>query len=134
MSATNSQYQLDAAHAYRRAAISDGWTFGPLYGHETYDRACKLKRDGFVMHIISRDNSSKTGKFKYDASISIWGPDGLCVRPPAAYSFAEIKKSSERCNHCGGPNGNHRYSFAGRCCAECLPEMQRTHEQTGWCD
>lgn len=25
-----------------------------------------------------------------------------------------------------------QYSFAGRCCAECLPEMQKQYEQPGW--
>ena len=39
------------------------------------------------------------------------------------------------CPKCGkdvGLANMHRYSFAGRCCEECLPKMREIHEQPGW--
>lgn len=29
-------------------------------------------------------------------------------------------------------NEQHRYSFAGRCCIDCLPSMREKYEQPGW--
>lgn len=31
-------------------------------------------------------------------------------------------------------NEQHRYSFAGRCCSECLPAMREKFEKPGWYD
>lgn len=129
---TNDKERYDAAVAYRTAAIADGWNCEPTYGeHEAVERAARLTREGFVIQIISREKN--VGKWNYEASVSIWGPDGLQIEPPERYDWNQIVANLKRCNHCHKVvDTTQRYSFAGRCCDKCLPEMRRVHEYPGW--
>lgn len=131
---SNKQSDLDAARRYRDDAIADGWRAEPLYApNEELERAAKLKRDGFVMHVISRDNTDGGYRMRFEVAVNVWGPDGLVVKPPRPYQgMKAIVEASQRCSHCGNQGGTERYSFAGRCCKDCLPEMRKLHEQPGW--
>lgn len=130
---TSRQSDLDAAHQYRVDAEADGWACEPLYAREDVTRAARLTRDGFVMHVIARDNSSRGYKEKFETGVNIWGPDGLAVKPPRPYGGMDaVVDAASRCNNCGNTGGYERYSFAGRCCLACLPEMRKKHEQPGW--
>lgn len=86
------------------------------------------------MMILTRDPAGGS-KWKYEAEVNIWGPDKLAIRPPATYDFAAIQAAQTTCSHCKKTGvKTQRYSFAGRCCEACLPEMRRKHEGPGWCD
>lgn len=132
---TNDSAKLKAAQDYRDAAAADGWAIRPTYGSESMDRASTLTRDRFVMQALTRDNSEKGGKWKHEAQISIWGPDGLAIRPPETYDFAEISARTRRCLYCKAEDvETERVGFAGRCCAKCLPAMRAKIETPGWTD
>ena len=132
--------------AFRDAAIADGWVHRPTYESEPEERACRLSRGGFTMQILtrSRDNEvldpsrgyhhSIHGKWKYEAQVNIWGPDGLCISPGSpVYDMERIKAGLRRCDACGAKDvETQRYSFAGRCCAKCRPEMAAKYEKPGW--
>src|SRR6185312_8426260 len=131
---TNNPADLDAGRAFRDAAVTDGWTIAPLYITEAMDRAARLTRDGFVLQVITRD---MTGHFKWkaEADVSIWGPDGLCIEVPADYAWGAITAGLRTCHNCHKTDvDTERYGFAGRCCAECRPAMAAKHERPGWCD
>jgi hypothetical protein len=129
---TNDWNDYQAVVDYREAAIADGWSCEPTYGRdESMERAAKLKRDGFVMHVISRVGTP--GTFKYEAQVTIWGPDGLQINPSKVYDWQAIQAAVKTCNSCGRVGvETKRYSFAGRCCDDCLPAMQKKHEYAGW--
>jgi hypothetical protein len=130
---TNDDARLHAAKAYRDAAAADGWSIRSTYGSEDIDRAATLNRESFIMQVLTRDNSEKKGKWKYEAQISIWGPDGLAINPPGIYDFAEIKARTRRCLYCKAEDvDTERVGFAGRCCANCLPTMRAKIETPGW--
>lgn len=133
---SNDRSHLDSVVAYRDAAVADGWSIRGTYEpSESVERAARLQRDGFVMQVLTRDNSERAHGKKFEASVHIWGPDGLAVTPPPLYDFAEIAARTRVCSACKKRDvDTERYSFAGRCCAECLPEMRRRHERPGWCD
>jgi hypothetical protein len=79
---TNDEQWYNAAIAYRNAAVHDGWSIRPTYeGHESVERAATLEKDDFTIMILTRDpTTSDIGKWKYEASIHIWGPDGLAIK------------------------------------------------------
>jgi len=131
---TNQQAELDRCRRFRIDAIADGWTSRPTYGeHESEERHATLDREGFTMHVKARDNSTRGLNFKYEAEISIWGPDGLAIAPPDSYSWDKIKTGTRHCNECGADDvDTERYSFAGRACAACLPKARAIHEFLGW--
>lgn len=130
---TNDMGKLEAANAYREKAVADGWDCSSTYGSEPVERASSLTKDGFVMIIISRDRREDTSKWNAEASISVWGPDRLGIKPPAEYDWKEIQAGTRICNECGTKDvDTHRFSFAGRACGKCLPAAQTTHEYPGW--
>ena len=128
---TNDRASFEAAAAWRDAAVADGWSVQPTYGaHEGVERAAKLTRDGFVAQVITR---TKVGKWLYEASVSVWGPDGLAVAPPNAYDWSAIVAATKRCSYCKAPDvETERVGFAGRCCAACLPAVRQCVERPGW--
>ncbi|MCF8534075.1 MAG: hypothetical protein K9G48_13790 [Reyranella sp.] len=129
---TNDVTRLEAARAYVAAAVADGWGIEPSYSSEPIESAAKLRREGFQMSVLMRvqDPARST---RYQVSISVWGPDGLVIRPPDAYDWVKIKGGLRRCNNCNAEDvDTERYSFAGRCCAACLPKMRADHEKPGW--
>lgn len=132
---TDDEARMESVRQYVRDAITDGWTIEPTYTTESVERAAHLKREGFVMSVLTRDNRDRKSKCPYETSISIWGPDGLAISVPSVYDFAEIQRRIRVCSACGKSDiDTERYSFAGRCCAECLPAMRAKHEKPGWCD
>ncbi len=132
---TNDQGRLDAARAFRDAAAADGWSIAPTYGaSESVERAASLERDGFKMMVMAR-TSGEGAKWRYEAKISIWGPDGLAIKPPNEYDFSAIAASLRRCNYCPATDvDTQRVGFAGRCCEACLPEQRKRVEYPGWTD
>jgi hypothetical protein len=130
---TNKDEDYELVNNWFNAAVNDGWDAQPTYpGHETVDVAAKLTKERFVASILRR---KRTGKWKFEANVHLWGPDGLAITPPKEYNWEEIKKSLRVCHNCHKEDVDTvRYSFAGRCCKECLSEMQRIHEYPGWCD
>jgi hypothetical protein len=131
---TNSADHIESVRQFRDAAAADGWSIEGTYEpSESIDRASRLTRDGFVMQIITRDNIGKGGSKHFEASVHIWGPDGLAITPPNFYDFKEMVARTRRCSACKAEDVDTvRYSFAGRCCNACLPEMRMRHEKPGW--
>lgn len=127
---TNEPARLRGAKQFRDDAVADGWSIEPTYISESVDSASRLKRDGFVMLIVTRE---KVGKWEFEANVNIWGPDGLAIRPPEFYDFSKIELGTRTCNYCGKSDvPTERVGFAGRCCAACLPEARRKIETPGW--
>ena len=131
------QEALDGARAYRATALADGWTSEPTYKHEEEERASRHRREGFLISIIAREPRAATERLtkqrKPEGSVSIWGPDGLAITTPMPYSWDTIVAGMRTCSACGKTDvDTQRFSFAGRCCAACLPEMRRKHEYPGW--
>lgn len=117
------------------------------YKIESEERVSGLERDGFKMHILtrSRDNevlNPKAGyhhtihrKWKYEAEVAIWGPDGLAIATPVVYSYEAITSGVRTCGTCGAKDvETQRVGFANRCCTKCAPEQKRIIERPGWCD
>lgn len=116
---------------WRDAAMADGWTMEQTYNTEEWDSACKLKKDGYDASVLTRIKKP-AGKWKYETSVYLWGPDELVIRPPFPYNWSLIVKGLNTCNNCGATNlRTFRYSFAGRACEYCLPAMKRKYEQPG---
>lgn len=125
------QLTLEQVRAWRDAAIADGWDATPTYETESIDRATRLRRDGWEAQVLTRDDSPQS----ISATVHLWGPDGLAVRTGIAYDFDKLKAGLRTCMACKATDvDTQRYSFAGRCCAACRPEMARRTEQPGWCD
>lgn len=127
---------LEIVREYRDEALADGWTIEPTYQHESVERAARLNKEGFVMSLIMREGAHpRTKATQYEASIHLWGPDGLCLEVPPLYSWEEIKKRLRRCGYCGKDDVDvERIGFAGRCCTACRPLVQPRVEFPGWCD
>lgn len=113
-------------------AVTDGWERTATYGDsESIDRASKLKRDGFVVQVLTREPSERTNKAEYE--LCGWGPDSLAIRLPHPYSWEKLQESLTVCGECGKKStGTQRVGFAGRCCDECLPAARKKHEYPGW--
>lgn len=123
---------IAAALAWREAAIADGWTSKPTYGHESELTAFTLERDGFKIQGIARPCEPGTVG---SAELSCWGPDRLAIPVGETYDWEAIKSAVETCGYCSAhPVKTKRVGFAGRCCDACYPEMQRRIETPGWCD
>lgn len=132
MGFTNDASRLSAAKRYRHAAVNDGWSIKPTYQTEDTRYAGSLEREGFKMSILTRVGTQ--GKYKYEVDVSIWGPDDLSIIPPDVYDWKKIKAGVKVCHIClKTVLYTVRYSFAGRCCIDCQPKMQRLHEGPGWC-
>jgi hypothetical protein len=110
---------------WRDDAIVDGWSIEPSYpGHEHIERAARLQKAGYTASIITREDWH---------SINIWGPDGLAIQVSIPYSMDAIILGMSVCSNCGTHGVDTvGFSFAGRCCYECLPEMRKKHEYPGW--
>lgn len=128
------------AGAWRDLAIADGWTATPLYGHEPVDHAAKITHpSGFYGHVMTRPNKRPENERDWSlgsGEVTIWAPDRLQIRVPLVYPGIEALIAATReCFNCNAKDvDTQRYSFAGRCCAKCRPEMERRHEGPGWCD
>ncbi len=130
---------LHQVQKFRDDAIKDGWSIKPTYDHyESVESASTLSKDGFVMSILTRThdlNKYPNVKNLYEVKISIWGPDDLAIEPPQEYDMEKIVEGMRFCKHCGKTDvDTFKYSFAGRCCKNCLPALREKYEQPGWCD
>lgn len=125
--------EIAAVRVWREAAEADGWIAEATYDHESIDRAFKLSRDGFVIMGLTRPSDERS---LGSGSLNGWAPDAMSIKLPVIYPGMEaIAEAAKTCYNCGNhPVETFRYSFAGRCCKDCLPEMQRIHERAGWCD
>ncbi len=118
---TNDKKRLAAAKQFRLDALADGWVEEtPLHSKEPLEQYSHLSRStGWKMHIMARVNKDG-GKFKYQVSVDIWGPDMLCIKVPMQYDRAVIKAGMKRCSLCSAEGvETTRFSFAGRCCINC---------------
>lgn len=134
---TNDKDIFEWVKAFRDDAVNDGWVITSTYPFESIDRVSNLSKDGFKLMILSRDNSDKNGKWKYEAQVNAWGNDGMVIRISLfqKYLWDYLVAGLRKCKNCGSENvDTFNYSFAGRCCAKCLPEMKKKHEYPGWCD
>lgn len=127
---TNDENKVLAARLFRLSALTDGWA----PDREVVDCFDRLEREGWKLFVVARENGLDH-RYKFTAKISIWGPDGLQVRPPALYDWETLQLLLRRCNLCGATDvQTQRYSFAGRCCVNCLDEARRVTEKPGWDD
>ena len=130
---TDDPLRLAAAKAYRDAAKQDGWVCVPTYDSESMESASSQHRQHYAMQILSRE--MQHGHWNYQCSINIWGPDGLSIKPPDVYDWLAITAGARTCNECGAVDvDTQKYSFAGRCCADCRPAMAEKHEKRGWAE
>lgn len=124
--------ELERNRAWVADAVADGWSIEPTYSQEPVERAARLRRDGFSVQALMRDNDRPHGR-TIETSIHVWGPDGLAVRPGLKYNFDQLRAGLRTCNSCRATDvPTRRYSFAGRCCEACLPAMRAKHEQGNW--
>ena len=109
---------------WRLDVMADGWDSKPMYQHEPEECAAKLTNSGWIAHVIAREGY---------VDVAVWGPDGLAVDPPYIYSMDRLVEGLESCNICGAKHVHtQRYSFAGRCCADCIEDARAEHEKPGW--
>jgi hypothetical protein len=122
---------LRLCREWREAAEADGWEFQPTYMTEAVERAFRGTREGFVIQGICR-----SGNERYpapSASIHIWGPDGLAIKPPLTYDMEAIRRGVRVCGYCGADDVDTvRVGFAGRCCRACEPTVRPRVETPGW--
>lgn len=130
---TNKESDIESVRQFVRDAVNDGWTQEQRYPSEPVEQSCKLAKDGFVISVLTRTQVSS--KWKYQASVHAWAPDGLVIRLSEIYKWETFQNAQTTCNLCLKTGvQTQRYSFAGRCCADCLSEARKKHEQPGWCD
>ena len=114
-------------------AVKDGWIAEPMYEKgESMETALSLRKDGFHVQMIRRPPKDRT---KGNIDGSIWGPDGLQIPWQMEYNWDNLVAATRVCGNCGAQDvPTFRYSFAGRCCKDCLPKMRAKYEKPGWCD
>lgn len=135
----NNIEQLRHVQKFRDDAVKDGWSIKPTYSsHESVESASSLSKNGFSMLILTRThdlNKYPNVNNLYEVDISIWGPDELAIEVPDRYDMQKIIDGMRFCKQCGKTDvDTFRYSFAGRCCKDCLPALREEYEQPGWCD
>jgi hypothetical protein len=134
---TNDPLQLARVRAWVEAAVADGWTRTATYPHESIERACTLRREGWQALVLMRETalSSLPGKWRYETDIHLWGPDRLAVEPGDVYDWQRLQRELRHCYACGARDvDTQRVGFADRVCAGCLPGMKAKIETPGWCD
>jgi hypothetical protein len=129
---TNDKEQYDAAVKFRQDAIADGWIVEQGPGKEPIERYCHLKKEGWVCHVMSRTYDPGR-KWKYEAEVTIWGPDHLQILAPKVYDWAVIQANLRRCTYCKKVDVDvQQVNFAGRCCNDCLSAVRKRTEFRGW--
>lgn len=119
------------ALAWRDAAVADGWSSAATYpSSEDELRAFSLFRDSFHVQGLARPETKYTVG---SGSISCWGPDRLTIPAGETYDWPALQAAVRTCTHCHKSDvPTHRVGFAGRVCAECLPEQRCAIETPGW--
>lgn len=114
---TDDETFLEAARDFRFAALADGWVAKDDTGEH-------FEKEGFNLHVLSRICKPGSNRYRYMASVHIWGPDRLAIFPPDVYDWETIKARVRTCNYCGASDvDTQRISFAGRSCAKCIPGL-----------
>lgn len=129
--------ELEQTWDWVRAAILDGWSVEPTYGGESWRQAATLKKGGFQAQVIMRPKGTKFGRqelLRDDASINVWGPDGMAIRLEGSYDWNVITAALTVCNECAKKGPTVRIGFAGRVCAECRKKLAPSIEYPGWTD
>jgi hypothetical protein len=131
---SNDVADLEAVRQWVATAVADGWQIEPTYQTEPVESAATLDKGGFRAMALMRDRGENHDRrYRYEAKVSAWGPDGLAISVPATYDFALIEKAVRRCGECGREDvDTQRVGFAGRTCADCLPAARKKHEYSGW--
>lgn len=131
---SNDVKDLEAVREWVAAAVADDWAIEPTYQTEPQESAATLDKNGFRAMVLMRDRGENHDRhYRYEAKVSAWGPDGLAISIPVKYDFALVEKAVRRCGQCGKDDvDTQRVGFAGRVCAECLPEARKKHEYPGW--
>lgn len=131
---SNDRADLETVREWVAAAVADGWNIEPTYKTEPQESAATLSKNGFRAMALMRDRGEiHDRRYRYEAHVSAWGPDGLAISVPKRYDFALIEKAVRRCGECGREDvDTQRVGFAGRVCAGCLPEARKKHEYSGW--
>jgi hypothetical protein len=71
--------------------------------------------------------------FSSSGEVSIWGPDGLALDPPAHPSKKELRRALHVCSYCKKEVLQIvRIGFAGRCCPPCREAHKAEVEFPGW--
>lgn len=122
---TNDINVYNAAIAYREAVIADGWV-------PKRDDGENYTKSGYSIMILSRTD---VGRFKYQASVHLWCPQGIAINPPNEYSWDKIVLGLRVCGKCKAEDvDTFRVGFANRVCKSCLPSERTRLEYRGWCD
>lgn len=109
---------------FEGSAIEDGWQ-GELMFPGDPD-AVKLTKDGWVIQVVRRNTESE-----FHCTLAVFGPDSLQITIPSnesgpVYDFDKMKENLRYCKNCESKNvDTFRYSFAGRCCAECRTSLDK---------
>lgn len=121
---------LTVALAWKQAAIKDGWEVTPTYRFESVETAATLNKDGFKASVVTRPSDGRTNPY---GNVSVWGPDGLAIRPDKEYNWTQIHSGVTTCQYCKATNvATERVGFAGRCCAVCMLTVRPKVEFSGW--
>jgi hypothetical protein len=144
---TNDTKEYDRVRSFRDAAIADRWSHKATYDSEPEERASHLYREGFVMSVLtrSRENevlnpargiySTSHGKWRYEAQVHIWGPDGMAIDSGPVYDWGKLTAGLRHCPECGADDVDTQLvGFANRVCADCAPALRKKIEKPGWCD
>lgn len=120
---------------------------------DAFDAHAEIKDASHIIYKIdelSTVNPNYYGLFIsiYKEFIAVWIAiedgsgvrDGMSINDyPIDISFKDLvskcKADLDKCPICKKKVGlakMNRYSFAGRCCPDCLPEMRKQYEQPGW--
>ena len=122
---------LAGVRQWRSDAIAGGWDHRPTYGEsEPEERAMRLTGpDGWTAQTIARSNERGGA----EASIHVWGPDGLAVDVPPFFDMRVLTAALRRCSRCKAENvETQRVGFAGRVCASCITDARKEVETPGW--
>lgn len=68
-----------------------------------------------------------------NSGVNICNIDDIYISLDTIITKAKVEMN--KCPVCGKSipiDKQERYSFAGRCCPDCLPEMKKQHEYPGW--
>lgn len=133
---TDNPARIAAARAFREAMAADGWDCvagDGGRGPRTVEAYAHLRRDGWVAHVMA-DIYPPGKKWYGQASVHIWAPDRLDIKPPDIYpGFEKLQALIRHCNYCDRDDvDTERVSFAGRCCAQCLSAERDRLEYPGW--
>lgn len=129
-SAGEAEAALAGVRQWRADAIAAGWAHEPTYGSsESEERAMRLHGpSGWTAQTIARPNEKGA-----QASIHVWGPDGLAVSVPPFFDMRVLTAATRRCSRCKAENvETQRVGFAGRVCAACITDARKEVERPGW--